>query len=82
MSIRILDYIWLDGSQSLCELCEAELGITIQVEAPHDGRQFFFDGLVAYSFEEATNGELIDDLIVVVVDSLESTPDTETLELL
>ena len=82
MAIWILDYIWLDGCECLCELCEAELGITIQVEAPHDGRQFFFDGLVAYSFEEATNGELIDDLIVVVVDSLESTPDTETLELL
>ena len=82
MAIWILDYIWLDGCECLCELCEAKLGITIQVEAPHDGRQFFFDGLVAYSFEEATNGELIDDLIVVVVDSLESTPDTETLELL
>ena len=82
MAIWILDYIWLDGSECLCELCEAELGITIQVEAPHDGRQFFLDRLVAHSFEEAANGELIDDLIVVVVDGLEGTPDTETLELL
>ena len=49
MAIWILDYIWLDGCECLCELCEAELGITIQVEAPHYGRQFFLDGLVAYS---------------------------------
>ena len=82
MSVWILDYIWLDGSERLCKLREAELGITIEVKAPHDGSQFFFDGLVAHSLEEATNGELIDDLIVVVVDGLEGAPDTETLELL
>ena len=82
MPIWILDYIWLDGCECLCELCEAELGITIQVEAPHDGRQFFLDWLMAYSLEEATNRELIDDLIVVVVNGFEGAPDTETLELL
>lgn len=78
---RILNYIGLYRRQCFTELGEAEFGISIEVEPPHDRRELVLDRLVADSLEEATNRQLVNHPMVLIVYRLEGPPDTETVEL-
>lgn len=51
----VLDYVWLYGSECFSKLSEAELGVSIQVESPHDGYEFRLEGLVSSAFQKASN---------------------------
>lgn len=82
MSEWVLDHIWLDRSQSLRKFSERQLGIPVEVKSTHDCSQLMFDRLVTDSFEEPADRGLVQDLVVLIVDCLECSSDTELRELL
>ena len=79
---RILDNVWLDGCERLSKFSETELGIPIEVKSTHDGNELLLERLVTGTFQKASNRDFIDNLVVLVVDCLEGTPDREGFKLL
>ena len=80
VSLRILNDIRLDGSESFSELLETEFGVAVEIKPTHDRCQFLLDGLVAYALEEASYRGLVNHLVILIVNGLEGPPDAETLE--
>ena len=76
----VLNDVGLDGGERLSELGEAQLGVPVQVKPPHDRQQLRLEGLVAGPLEEAADGSLVYDLVVLVVDRFEGPADRETVE--
>ena len=77
----ILD-IRLNRREGFLKFCEAELGITIEVEPSHNSGQFCFKWLVPDAFKEASNWDFIDDFMILEVNCFKSPSNAETVEFL
>ena len=85
MSNRVLNHValyhhvrlyWREGFR---EFSEAEFCIAIKIKAAHNGNELCLEGLMTYSLEEASDGGLVNNPVVLVVDCFESPANAELL---
>ena len=74
----VLDDVWLDWGKRLCKFSEAEFGIAVKVKTSHNGYEFGLQRLVAYSLQKASYRNLVNNLVVLVVNSFEGSPNRES----
>ena len=79
MSLWLLNDVWLNWSEALDELTKADLGISVKVKSAHDGNELGLHWLMTDSLKEASERRLFNDLVVQVVDSLETVAQVEGL---
>lgn len=80
MSVWVQDNIWLNRRKGFRKLCEAELGVAIEVEPSHNSGKLMFDWLMTDTFKEASERDLVNDPMILEVNCLKGPSNAETVE--
>ena len=80
VSVDVEDKVGLHGRESLHELLERDLSVSIKVKPAHNSNELLLDWLVTNSFQVPAEGGFVNEPIIQRVNGLKGSPDVKVLE--